>query len=137
MSKTNTLETQILEKLFQNTAFPWDANGSLYVSLHTADPGEGGDQSTNEASYGGYARQAVARSSSGWTVTGNQVANAGAVTFPDRNNVGTESITHVGIGTDASGAGSLLYKGALTLPIAVTLTFGPQFAAGTLVVEED
>ena len=34
--------------------------GSLYVSLHTADPGVGGGQNTNEATYSGYARVAVA-----------------------------------------------------------------------------
>lgn len=42
--------------------------GSLYVSLHTADPGATGDQTTNEASYTSYARVAVARTSGGWTV---------------------------------------------------------------------
>lgn len=42
--------------------------GSLYVSLHTADPGAGGNQTTNEAAYTSYARVAVARSSAGWTI---------------------------------------------------------------------
>lgn len=42
--------------------------GSLYVSLHTADPGVGGDQSTNEATYTSYARVAVARTTGGWTI---------------------------------------------------------------------
>lgn len=42
--------------------------GSLYVSLHTADPGVAGDQSTNEATYTSYARVAVARTTGGWTI---------------------------------------------------------------------
>lgn len=42
--------------------------GNIYVSLHTADPA-GGDQTTNEASYGSYARVAVARGAGTWTVT--------------------------------------------------------------------
>lgn len=42
--------------------------GSLYVSLHTSDPGTTGDQTTNEATYTSYARVAVARTAGGWTI---------------------------------------------------------------------
>lgn len=42
--------------------------GNLYISLHTSDPGATGDQTTNEATYTSYARVAVVRSASGWTV---------------------------------------------------------------------
>lgn len=56
MSKSNALEADVVK----------------YVSLHTGDPGEAGDQTTNEATYAGYARVAVARDSGGWTVTGSQ-----------------------------------------------------------------
>lgn len=41
--------------------------GNIYVSLHTADPA-GGDQTTSEATYTGYARVAVARGAGTWTV---------------------------------------------------------------------
>ena len=47
----------------QNSA----AAGNVYVSLHTADPA-GGDQTTSECTYTGYARVAVARSAAGWTI---------------------------------------------------------------------
>lgn len=56
--------------------------GSLYVSLHTADPDEGGDQTTSETAYTTYARVAVARTAGGWTVSGNTVSNAALVQFP-------------------------------------------------------
>ena len=79
MSKTNSWENGILELLFKNTNFALvgDATGlrgsstagSLYFSLHTADPGETGDQTTNEIAYTDYARVAVARSGAGFTVT--------------------------------------------------------------------
>lgn len=85
------------------------APGNLYISLHTADPGEAGSQTTNEANYGGYARVAVPRTSGGWTVTNNLAENVNAITFPQCTS-GTNTITHVGIGTDAAGAGKLLYK---------------------------
>lgn len=92
----------------QNSA----AAGSLYVSLHTADPGEAGTQSTSEANYTGYARVAVARSAGGWTVSGNSVSNTAAVPF-GACSAGSNTILYVGIGTDPSGAGTLLYCNTL------------------------
>ncbi|MFN8992931.1 MAG: hypothetical protein ACK5X3_04600, partial [Pseudomonadota bacterium] len=79
MSKSNLLENDLLEKMFKNTTIPWDANTNLFVSLHTADPGEAGTQLTSEANYTSYARATVSRSGTGWTVTGNQVVNAALV----------------------------------------------------------
>lgn len=86
MSKGNTFENDLLLLIFNNTdaALIGDATGlrgsstagSLYVSLHTGDPGEAGNQTTSECAYGSYARVAVARSGSGWTVSGNTVTNA-------------------------------------------------------------
>jgi hypothetical protein len=82
--------------------------GSLYVSLHTGDPGLTGDQTVNEASYTGYGRVAVARSAAGWTVSGNQVSNTANVTFNPCSG-GSSTVTWFGIGTAASGTGQLLY----------------------------
>ena len=89
MSKSNAFETDFLELIFNATAIADLAEDdttspatSLYVSLHTSDPGEAGDQTTNETSYTNYARVAVARTSGGWTVSGNQVSNTAAVSFP-------------------------------------------------------
>lgn len=123
MSKTNSLENSLLELIFKNTniANVGDATGlrgsstagSLYFSLHTADPGEAGDQTTNEIAYTSYARVAVARSAAGFTVTGNSVSPAADVTFPAGTG-GSGTATHFGIGTASSGAGVLLYKGALS-----------------------
>lgn len=122
MSKTNTFENELLLHIFQNAdiALIGDAaglqnsaaDGSLYISLHTADPGEAGDQTTNEAAYTNYARVAVARTSGGWTVSGNQVSNAAAIAFAACGLTGA-TITHFGIGTSSSGAGKLLIKGPL------------------------
>src|SRR5206468_700832 len=89
MSKSNAAETAFLSLLFNATTWAnvaIDATSapltSLYVSLHTADPGEAGDQTTSECTYGSYARQAVTRSGAGFVVTGNAVRPAAAVTFP-------------------------------------------------------
>lgn len=146
MSKSNTFENDLLLLVFNNTdiALIGDAAGlqnsatagSLYVSLHTADPGEAGDQTTNETAYTDYARVAVARSGAGWTVTGNAVANAALVQFPQCGVTGA-TLTHFGVGTDSSGAGKLLYSGALSASLAVSSGIQPQFAAGDLDITED
>ncbi len=146
MSATNAFETSLLEHILQNAniANIGDATGlrgstsagSLYVSLHTGDPGEAGDQTTNEANYGSYARVAVARSGSGWTVSGNNGSNAAAVTFPACTS-GSNTITYFGIGTDSSGAGTLLLKGALSASLAVSAGITPSFAIGDLDINVD
>jgi len=145
MSKSNALENAWLLLLFNNTniANVGDATGlrgsssagNLYVSLHTADPGEAGDQTTNETSYTSYARVAVARSGAGWTVTGNSVSPASTIAFPACTG-GTATITHVGIGTAASGSGVLLYKGALSPNIAVSSGVTPQVTTSSTVTED-
>lgn len=145
MSKSNTFENDLLLLIFNNVdiALIGDAAGiqnsatagSLYVSLHTADPGEAGNQTTNEANYTGYARVAVARSGAGWTVTGNLAENAAAVTFGICT-AGSSNITHFGIGTDASGTGKLLYSGT-TSALAVSVNVTPEFAAGAIDATED
>jgi hypothetical protein len=148
MSATNAFETSLLQHIFQNAdiANIGDAAGllasavagSLYVSLHTADPGEAGAQNTSEASYTGYARQAVARSGSGWTVSGSNASNAAAVAFGPCT-AGSATVTHFGIGTASSGAGNLLFKGALTASFTVTTTSNATltFAIGALDVDVD
>ena len=146
MSKSNTFETDLLNLVFVNTDITLIGDaaglqnsataGSLYVSLHTADPGEAGAQNTNETAYTNYARVAVARTVGGWTVSGDTVSNAALVQFPQCGVTGA-TLTHFGVGTDSSGAGKLLYSGSLTAPLAVSSGIQPQFAAGDLDIQED
>lgn len=133
MSKSNSLETSFLALLFNATALAnvWDNASaspitSLYVSLHTADPGEGGTQTANECAYGGYARVAVARNSGGWTVSGASVVLASPpATFPTCSS-GSETATHFGIGKSVSGAGVLFYSGAVSPNINISNGVAPQ-----------
>lgn len=146
MSKSNSWENALLLLVFNNTnaANIGDATGlrgsstagSLYVSLHSSDPGEAGAQNTNEVAYTSYARVAVARSSGGWTVSTNTVTNAAAITFPQCTG-GSATATHFGIGTASSGAGVLLYKGALSSSLSISSGITPEFAAGDLDGSED
>lgn len=136
MSKGNTTENDVLIKIFHATELSWDANTDLYVALHTADPGEGGSQTTNEATYGSYARQTVSRSNTGWDVTANEASNDDLIQFPTASS-GTNTITHVSIGTASSGAGQILYSGALSASLAVSTGIQPQFAANAITITED
>jgi hypothetical protein len=143
MSKGNTFENDFLLLIFNATAIANIADNAasspltnLQVSLHTADPGEAGNQTTNEATYTSYARVAVARSGSGWTVTGNAVTNAALVQFPQCTG-GTNAITHFAVGTASSSTGKILYKGALGSTLNVSSGIQPQFAAGDLDISED
>ena len=146
MSATNAFETALLSLIFENAnaANVGDATGLrgsstagvFYISLHTADPGETGTQTTSEATYTSYARVSVARSTAGWTVTGNTVANDAAINFPAATG-GTNTITHFGIGTDASGTGNLLFSGALTASLSVSNGITPSFAIGALTTTAD
>jgi hypothetical protein len=144
MSKSNAWETALLQLLFENTnaANIGDATGlrgsttagSLYFSLHTASPGETGDQTTNEIAYTSYARVAVARSSSGWTVTADAVAVDANVSFPAGTG-GSGTATHWGLGTASSGAGVLLYYGTISPNIVCGSGVTPVLTAGTVVTE--
>jgi hypothetical protein len=145
MSKSNSWENSLLLHLFNNSdvANIGDATGlrgsttagSLSVSLHTADPGEAGTQATNEATYGGYARQAVARSGAGWTVSGNSVSPAANIDFPEATS-GSETITYFGVGTADSGAGVLLYSGTVTPNINVSTGVTPRLTTSSAITED-
>lgn len=142
MSKTNNWENSILLLLFNATATTNVADNAasspltnLYVSLHTSDPGETGTQSTSECNYGSYARVAVARSGSGWTVTANSVSPASAINFPEATS-GTNTATHFGIGSLSSGSGVLYYKGAITPNISITSGVTPSLTTATAVTED-
>lgn len=146
MSATNAFETALLNLYFLNTdhANIGDAGGlqnsatagSFYISLHTADPGEAGDQTTSETAYTNYARVAVARTGSGWSVSSNTASNAAAVNFPTCGATGA-TITHFGVGTASTGAGNLLFSGALTASLAVSNGITPSFGIGDLDVTVD
>lgn len=121
-SLANGVESSLLALLFNATAWANIADNTatapatnLYVSLHTADPGEGGSQTTNEVAYTNYARVAVARTSGGWTISGTdptQVVNAGAINFPQCGATGATA-TYWGIGLASSGAGTLIASGPI------------------------
>jgi len=139
MSKSNATETDTLNIFFLKTLASWmgtlattgDAN--ITIALHTADPGEGGTQSTNEATYTSYARVNVARTAGGWTVSGATAQNAALIQFPEATG-GSDVITHVSLGINS---GQIMYSGALTASRSISSGIQPQFAINALTVTED
>lgn len=142
--KSDSLEAGFLNLLFKNVDYTLvgDAGGlrgsavagSLYFSLHTADPTDAGTQTSSEAAYTSYARVAVTRGA-GFTLATNTIAPAADVTFPAGTG-GAGTATHWGVGTDISGVGKLLYSGAISPTIVCGNGVTPKLTAGVMVTED-
>lgn len=140
MSMSNSLETALLELLFKATTFAnvaINATSSpitdVCVGLHDGDPGEAGDQTTNEVDYTDYARVAVARSGSGWTVSGNSVSPASDIVFPEGGSGTSGAATHMGVGKSASGSGVLWFSGAVSPNIPFGEGVTPRLTTSTAI----
>jgi len=135
MPKTNALNFEIRQYVFMNYAIeyvgdssglqPSGTAGTLYLSLHTSDP-EAGDQETSEVTYTSYVRQGVDRNTVEWNPDLNIVAN-----FP-MGTGGGGTATYIGIGTQATGAGRLLYCGVLSNAVACGDGVTPRITSGTI-----
>jgi hypothetical protein len=149
--KSDTFELDILKLIFQAVAIANIADNAatspltnLQVALHTADPltgsTEGSSQTTSEATYTGYARVAVARTSGGWTCatdgSGNSTAKpVSAITF-GACTAGSNTITHFSVGTASSGTGKILYAGPVSPNISVSSGVTPQLTTATAISED-
>lgn len=146
MSLSNEAETNLLALMFNNTTWAnvgdatgivgSTAAGSYYLSLHTADPGEAGDQTTSEIAYTGYARVAVARTSGGWTVSGNTAVLAAIATFGAMTAGAGGTVTHFGVGTASSGTGHLVGSGTVTPNLSVVTGTTPRLTTGTTITAD-
>ncbi len=141
MGKSSTFDNDFLKMVFNATPIANIADNAatspltnLYVALHTADPTAAGTQSSNEATYTGYARVSVARTSGGWTVTGASISPVAAITFPACT-AGTNTITFWSVGVASSGATKILYSGAVSPSISVSAGVTPQLTTGSTVTE--
>lgn len=144
MPKSTATCNNLLALLFNATAWANIADNAasspianLYISLHTADPGVGNNQTTNEVAYTNYARVAVARTTSGWDIPASaETANAALAQFPQCGASGATA-AYVAIGTAAyPGAGTVLYAGPLNASLTIANLIQPQFSAGALTVTE-
>jgi hypothetical protein len=146
MSKSNTFENELILHIFTNTAISFIGDavglrgstvaGSLYVSLHTADPTEFATQASNETAYTGYVRVAVARSGSAWDVTANSVSPNANIDFAECTAAPGAAITHFGVGTDSSGSGKMLYSGTVTPNITMAVGVIPRLKTTSTITED-
>lgn len=141
MGKSNAFSASFLALIFEGTTIAGIAQNvasspltTLYIALHTSNPGAGGSQTTAEAAYPGYARVGVARTSGGWTLTGETITPNANITFPSATG-GSETETFWSIGTAASGAGEILYSGSVSPPISVSAGVTPVLLAASSVTE--
>lgn len=137
--KTTQSANDSLNYLLRNVSPSWGGSGTLYLSLHTGAVGLGGDQLTNEISYTGYARLAITRSSGGgFTVAASRQSKNNALVQFGNCTGGSLPVTatHVSIGENASGAGTVIATGALVSPLVINLNTQPQFAINQLTIEE-
>jgi hypothetical protein len=142
MAKGNTWINDYLKLLFNATPIPNIADNAavspltnLYASLHTADPGAGGTQSTNEISYTGYARVAVIRTNGGWTVSGSSVIPVADVVFGAMTAGAGGTVTHFVVGTASAGTGKVLYVGTVSPNLVVSNGTTPRLVSSTTINE--
>ena len=126
MSLGNTIENELLDHILRNAdiALIGDATGlrgssaagSLYLSLHTADPGEAGDQTTSECSYTGDSRVALARSGSPafGAASGGTASLSASTDFGQRTDSGAaQEASYFMIGTASSSTGKQVVRGII------------------------
>lgn len=107
--------------------------GSFWWALHTADPGDAGSQNTSEIAYTGYGRSQATRSAAGFSIASKNVSPASDVSFGKRTDAGaTVSAMFWSLGTDPTGAGNLLMRGAIGVTPApfYAVTIDQIFSAG-------
>lgn len=120
MSFFNSTETDLLALLFNATAIANVADNAVSApltqvacALHTSDPGEAGDLSSSEATYGDYARVDVDRDSGGFAVGTGTVSPVADITFPAGVS-GSGTITHISFGKTGGGAAQGWISGAVS-----------------------
>lgn len=118
----------------------------LWVSLHTADPGNAGNQTTNEVAYTAYSRIATQRTASGgtggWTISTTfspcSVFPTTGVTFPQCTTASTVVVTNWSVGTSsATGTTTnLYYTGTVTPNISLGANVTPSLTTGSACTED-
>lgn len=143
MSKSNTFENDLMKLIYNAVAIANIADNAaaspltnLFVALHTADPGEAGDQTTNETAYTGYARQTVARTTGGWTITGNSASPVANIDFPECTAAPGAAITHASVGVAVSGASKILHSGTLSPNITMAVGVIPRIKTTSTITED-
>ncbi len=137
MSISDTTENAIMDLIFNATAWANYADNAatspeanIAVALHTADPTDTGTMSSSEIAYTSYARENVARTSGGWTVTGNSVSPAANIDFTPGTG-GSGTATNFSTGKTGGGATAILFTGTVTPNIVTGDGITPRLTTAT------
>ena len=139
MSISAAFANDLLKLIFNGVAIPGIADNAatatlteLYMSLHVADPGGSGTQSTSEVNYTGYSRLAVSRLPGGFTVSGVTMNPTATMEFGEMTGGAAQTATHLCIGT-ASGtaAGKILFRFLLTPAVQISVNVTPRLRTTT------
>lgn len=141
MSKGDAFETALLQlilggKTWSNIANASTASTTIWVGLHTSDPGDSGTQASNETSYGGYARIATDRTTAMWHAASGSVSPTASITFPTATSTTTHTITHFTVGLSSSGAGTVFYNGTVTPNINIAQNVTPSLTTASAITED-
>lgn len=120
-----SVRNSLIDALVNQTNYT--APTTIYISLHTADPGDTG---ASEANYTSYARVVATTKFPG--ASSGSSANDVVITFPTSTG-GSNTVTHVGI-WDASTAGNWLGGGALSASKTIASGDTASFATSALTV---
>lgn len=142
MPKSTNTCNNFLALLYNATAWANIADNAasspitnIYIALATATGAVGDTMSTNEATYTNYARQTVARTTSGWTAPASRsTSNVAQITFPQCGVTGN-TITSAKAGK-AVGASDVFHYGDLNSSIVVSNLIQPVFAIGAVTITE-
>ena len=139
-SMKNSFETDLLNLIFANEdiANIGDAggllgsvaDGSFYIALYTVTPSD--SAAGTECTYTGYARKAIARDDTKWTVADNAYENTAVITF-DPCTAGSETAVSFAVcKADVEDVDDQILWGDLTSSLAISNGITPEFAAGAL-----
>ena len=140
-AKSNDFETALLGLIFNATSIAnlaQDSSGggatNTILALHTADPTDTGNQSSNECTYTSYTRIPIERTSTGWTVSGSTANLTATASFPQATG-GTETATHFSVSLSTVSTADILYYGTVSPNISISNGVTPQLTTATVVTE--
>lgn len=111
---SNYTEANVINAVLRGVTFPIPPG--VYVSLHTADPGEAGGNEVSTGNWPAYVRKDAAVGgaiASGWDApTDGVTQNAKQITYPGMNGAANVTVTHWAI-YDAATGGNMLAHAAL------------------------
>ena len=130
---SNYLEDELLDHVLNNASFTKPA--TLYLSLHTGDPGESGVGS--EVSGGSYARVAITNNNTNFPVcpsTGTPTkSNGQPFTFPT-STASWGTVTHWALYDASSGGTNMIAHGAFSTPRLVAIGKTMRVPTGGLTI---